>query len=110
MRGEIYETSEDFDEDWACPAITWSVGGEENYYLKNGETFSIRPAGALVIGAGTRYNYAAGRNTSFYSNMITFPRWMIADAAAAVLDEKTPPQWRLSTRMLRPGRGQSKRS
>ena len=102
MRGEIYETSEEFEEDWACPAITWSVGGEENYYLNNGETFSIKPAGALIIGAGTRYNYAAGRDRSFYSNMITFPRWMTAGAAAAMLDEDTPQQCCLTTRLFRP--------
>lgn len=102
MRGEIYESSEDFDEDWACPAITWSAGGKEKYYLKNGKTFSINPAGALIIGAGTRYNYAAGREFTFYSNMITFPRWMIAGAAAAMLDEDLPQQCSLTTRMFRP--------
>ncbi len=102
MHGERYEASDAFDEDWACPAITWSAGGEELYRLENGKKFSINPSGALTLAAGTRYNYAAGRDMPFYSNMITFPRWMTSAAATPVLDDDLENRWPLSTRMLRP--------
>ncbi len=102
MRGEIYESSDAFDENWACSSITWSVGGEEHYWMKRGGKLSINPAGALTLAAGARYNYTAGRDITFYSNMITFPRWMTAAAAKPLLDDGDKDARRLSTRMLRP--------
>ena len=102
MRGEIYESSDAFDENWACSSITWSAGGEEQYWMKRGGKFSINPAGALTLAAGARYDYAAGRDHAFYSNMITFPRWMTKAASLPLLDDGENDTRRLSTRMLRP--------
>lgn len=102
MRGEIYESSDAFDENWACSSITWSAGGEEQYWMKRGGEFSINPAGVLTLAAGARYDYAAGRGHPFYSNMITFPRWMTEAASMPSLDDGEKDTRRLSTRMLRP--------
>ena len=43
MHGEIYESSDAFDESWGCASITWSAGGEENYWMKDGARFAINP-------------------------------------------------------------------
>lgn len=102
MRGQIYESTDAFDENWACSSITWSAGGDEQYWMKRGGRFSINPAGALTLAAGARYDYAAGRDHPFYSNMITFPRWMTNAASMPLLDDGEKDTRRLSTRMMRP--------
>lgn len=94
MHGETFEQSDAFDEDWACPALTWSAGGEESYEFRDGRTVRIRHSGAMTIAAGERYAYAAGASP-FYSNMIVFPKFVTdfyQDAAP------------LKTRLVRPDR------
>ena len=102
MHGEHYEASDDFEEEWACPAITWSAAGKELYRLDNGKTYAINPAGVLILGAGTRYDYAAGRDAVFYSNMVTFPHWMTVAENSDLLDADVKDHRRLSTRMHHP--------
>lgn len=100
MRGERYEMAENFEEDWMCPAVTWSAGGEETYRFRDGGTIGISPAGALCLSAEARYAYAAGQ-TPFYSNMIVFPHWMTRGAVSPILD-RVPNERRLQTQLIAP--------
>lgn len=95
MAGQRYGRSDAFDEDWSCPAVTWSFGGEETYRLEDGSVVDLRVAGTMTIAAGERYSYVAG-DTPFCSNMIVFPRWITQGALARGVT--------LRTRLVRPDR------
>ena len=93
MCGEQYEQSADFDDSWSCPAVTWSAGGVETYRLDDGRVFTIRQSGAMTIAANARYSYAAALGP-FYSNMITFPRF--------ITDRHSETGAVIQTRLIRP--------
>ena len=95
MAGQRYERSDSFDDDWACPAVTWSFGGDETYRLESGAVVDLRIAGSMTIAAGERYSYVAGESP-FCSNMIIFPRFITGDPRLAGLT--------LRTRLIRPDR------
>lgn len=101
MHGERYEMADAYQEDWACSAVTWSLGGEETYRFHDGRTISIEPAGALTISAETRYAYAAGQKP-FYSNMIVFPHWITRNAMLTSEGEINPGAQILQTRLIQP--------
>ncbi|WDI32238.1 helix-turn-helix transcriptional regulator [Hyphococcus flavus] len=85
MCGERFELADNYNEDWASPAITWAAGGKEQYLFSNSDTITVRSAGALIIAREARYAYAAS-NENFRSNMITFPRWVVEAAKHDALD------------------------
>lgn len=104
MRGNRFDVAAEFKDEWASPAITWSAGGEEFYELQGGDTIKVRSSGALTLAAGARYAYAASPETVFRSNMIAFPRWMIADAKHYVLEPGRLKTRALETRLFLPDR------
>ena len=87
MCGQHYDRAEEFDDTWACPAITWSAGGQETYFFEDRKKILVRSAGALALAAGARYAYAASDERPFRSNMIVFPKWITSEAARGVLGE-----------------------
>ncbi len=105
MCGERYEMAEDFDPDWFCDAVTWSVGGEETYRISGRKAVTLGPAGVMCLAAGTRYAYEATSKTRFRSNMVAFPRWLTEtgscawDAGPVGATRKR----RLRTRLISPG-------
>lgn len=104
MCGEHFDMADDFDNDCAADAVTWSCGGHETYQLGANKTVSIAPAGVFTIAAGERYAYDASRDTPFRSNMIIFPQWMARDAAApSEFCSPSPTNSRLATRLCQPG-------
>ena len=102
MRGQRYEMADEFDDAWACPAVTWSVGGKEKYSFADGKTVSVRSAGALALAAEARYAYAASDDRPFRSSMIVFPKWITRQAAHHVLDSETDLAQPLLTRLFLP--------
>lgn len=101
MCGERYEQSADFDESWSCPAITWSAGGEETYFLAREPAVTVRSAGALMLAGGARYAYVASARP-FRSNMIVFPLWIAQEAADAPLEGAATVRPRFATRLFMP--------
>ncbi len=101
MQGEHYEMAEEYHEEWACSAVSWSAGGEETYRFNDGRTISIDPVGALTISAETRYAYAAGEKP-FYSNMIAFPHWVTKNAALTPDGALKKDAQFLQTRLIQP--------
>ena len=93
MRGESYEPSSSYDDDWSCPAVAWSSGGREIYRFLGGDVFDLQNTGALTIAAGDRYSYKAG-DARFLSNMIVFPR--------SVTERDECKGVALDTRLIRP--------
>lgn len=104
MCGEHFDMADDYSDDCAADAVTWSCGGRENYQLSSRKVISIEPAGVFTIAAGERYAYDASRDAPFRSNMIIFPQWMARDVAAPseFCDDTHPPS-RLTTRLCHPG-------
>ncbi|WP_425411024.1 helix-turn-helix domain-containing protein [Hyphococcus sp.] len=102
MHGHRFDIAEQYNEDWATPVIAWSAGGEEAYHLQGTKTITLRSAGALIIAAGARYAYAASPEYIFRSNMISFPHWIVREAARDPLDPAHERASRLETALFFP--------
>jgi len=102
MQGQRYDMAEEFDDAWACSAITWSTGGEETYSFADGNTIEVRSAGALTLADDARYAYAASDVRPFWSNMIVFPKWITRQAARHVLGDEMKNTETLGTRLFLP--------
>jgi len=102
MQGQRYDMAEEFDDAWACSAITWSTGGEETYSFEDGNTIEVRSAGALTLADDARYAYAASDVRPFWSNMIVFPKWITRQAARHVLGDEMKNTETLGTRLFLP--------
>ena len=103
MCGEHFDMADDFSDDYAIDAVTWSCGGYETYQLSSKKSISIAPAGVLTLAAGERYSYDASCDTPFRSNMISFPNWMTqSDDAETEIWNFQPARTHLATRFCRP--------
>ncbi|MEO1137699.1 MAG: helix-turn-helix transcriptional regulator, partial [Pseudomonadota bacterium] len=101
MHGHRFDIAEDYNEDWSCASITWSVGGEEEYRFREGDVINVRSAGALTLAQGARYAYHAKSDAPFRSSMITFPHWITGAAEADALTHMKDGR-RLETRLFLP--------
>ncbi len=105
MCGEHFDMVDDYSDEYAADAVTWSCGGRENYQLSSRKVISIEPAGVFTIAAGERYAYDASRDAPFRSNMIIFPQWMAHDVtASSEFCDDASPLSRLTTRLCHPGK------
>lgn len=104
MKGEQYEMSDSFNENWSCASVCWAVDGEETYRFDNKRNLKMGSAGALTLGLGSRYAYKATSEKPFLSNMITFPHWISNAAGNIPLHENIQQKQQLNTKLFAPDR------